>query len=83
MMALNRLAYYANRVVTSAGLIHQSALWNLRNYIKTTPEESLLKDIKETNRSEQLRAMWEAGLNATLQQAVLAREEELRERRTV
>lgn len=81
MEALNRLAYYANRVNMTAGLLHQSALWNLRNYIRDTPEESLLADIKETHRSEQLRAMWEAGLNSTLQQAVLAREEELAARR--
>jgi len=80
-MSLNRLAYYANRVVITQGLQHQSALLNLRNYIKMTPEKDLLRDVKETHRSEQLRAMWEAGLNAALQQAVLAREEELVERR--
>ena len=80
-MALNRLAYYANRVVTTGGLEHQIMLLALRGYIKETPEEELLKSIKETYRSEQLRAMWEAGLNATLQQAVLAREEELSARR--
>ena len=80
-MAMNRLAYYANRVYETAGLQHQTALWALRSYIKATPEKELLDDIKETHRSEQLRAMWEAGLNATLQQAVLAREEELRARR--
>lgn len=82
MEALNRLAYYANYVATTTGFRHQSALTALRNYIKITPERELLMGIKETHRSEQLRAMWEAGLNSTLQQAVLAREEELQARRT-
>lgn len=80
-MALNQLAYYAQRVVETQGLQHKMVLSNLRDYIKQTPEESLLAGIKETYRLEQLRAMWEAGLNNTLQQAVLARLEELEARR--
>lgn len=80
-MALNRLAYYANKVATTKGLVHQIMLLNLRTYLNTTPEAELLRDIKETLRAEQLKALWEAGLNATLQQAVLARLEELEARR--
>lgn len=81
-MAVNQLAYYAQRVAETGGLVHIMMLTNLRDYIKQTPEEKLLGEIKETYRHAQLRAMWEAGLNSTLQQAVLARLEELEARRT-
>lgn len=80
-MSLNRLAYYANQVATTKGMRHKTMLIALRNYIKMMPEEDLLRDIKETHRQEQLRAMWEAGLNLTLQDAVLVRLDELLERR--
>lgn len=80
-MALNQLAYYAQRVAETHGLPHVMMLNNLRDYIKQTPDEELVKEIKETHKHEQLRAMWEAGLNSTLQQAVLARLEELEARR--
>ena len=80
-MALNMFAYYAQQVYEKKGLQHTMMLFNLREYIKQTPDEELIKQIKETYRPEQLKAMWEAGLNLTLQQAVLARLEELEARR--
>ncbi len=82
MEALNKLAYYANYVATTKGFRHHSALIALRNYIRVTPEDELLRDIKETHRLVQLRALWEAGINATLQAAATARAEEIAARGT-
>ena len=58
-------------VVESRGLHHQLVLKALRDYIKTTPEETLLKEIKDITWPKALRALWEAGLNSRLQSAVL------------
>jgi len=80
-MAMNMLAYYAQKVAETRGLRHQLMLQALRRYIKETDEKILIQQIKETYRTEQLRAMWEAGLSAALQEAVLARLEELEQRR--
>ena len=58
-------------VVESRGLHHQLVLKALRDYIKTTPEETLIKEIKALTWAKALRALWEAGLRTSLQVAVL------------
>lgn len=80
-MSLNMLAYYAQRVAETKGIAHQTMLLNLRNYINQTPEVQLLKEIEEIYIYAQLRAMWEAGLNSTLQKAVLKQVQVLQARR--
>ncbi len=69
-MSLRR---YAIRVVETRGLLHQVTLRALRLYIKTHTEEELIKEIKDMETAPQLRALWEAGLSAGLQEAVLER----------
>ena len=80
-MATNMLSYYAQQVIDNKGLTHQTMLRNLRNYINDTPEKQLLTEIEEIYISAQLRTMWEAGLNTTLQDATLKRFGELQARR--
>ena len=80
-MSVNNLSYYSQRVVDSQGLIHKMMITALRNYINNTPITQILNEIDEIYTSAQLKAMWEAGLNTTLQDAVMKRLEKLRTRR--
>ena len=79
MSILNDLTYQA---VTTKGLEHKMAIQGLRSYIKTRTNREMLGDIRNISRQDQLKALWEAGLNTELQQAVLRRLEELATRRT-
>ena len=79
---MSMLRYYTTRAAETKGLQHQATIANLRNYIKTTPTDQLLDAIAHISRLEQLKALWEAGLTADLQKAVLRRYEELAQRRT-
>lgn len=69
-MSLRSLAI---KVVETRGLLHQTHLRALRLYIRTHTEEELEKEIKGMETAPQLRALWEAGLSAGLQEAVLER----------
>jgi hypothetical protein len=69
-------------VATTTGLEHKIHLQTLRNYIKATPTREILGAIRNISRQDMLRALWEAGLNMELQQAVMRRLEELAQRRT-
>ena len=79
---MSNLELYTWECFDSAGLDHERKLQRLRNYIKQTPENELTFAIMRINRIEQLKALWEAGLNKTLQQAVLARFEQLQHKVT-
>lgn len=74
-MSLRNMAI---RVVETRGLLHQVTLRALRNYIKTHTEEGLVKEVKGMESSPQLRALWEAGLSAGLQDEVLKQLEKIR-----
>ena len=65
-------------VVESRGLHHQLVLRALRDYIKRTPQEILIKEIKDITWAKALRACWEAGLSAPLQEAVLEQLEKIK-----
>jgi len=80
-MVVSQLGYYARRVAESVGMEHQIVLRNLRAYIKQTPERELLEAIQVISSPSELRALWEAGLNAALQEAVLKRYDEIVARR--
>ena len=73
-MSLKQLA---ESVSESRGLVHQMNLRALRSYLKTTPEEMILREIKDITWPRALRALWEAGLSQLLQDAVLKRLSEL------
>jgi len=64
------------------GLEHKMHIQSLRDYIKSRTTREMLGDIRYIYRQDQLRVLWEAGLNLELQQAVLRRLEELAARRT-
>lgn len=72
-----RLYRLAKSVSESFGLLHQSNLRVLRNYIKVTPEEELVKEMVEIKEVALLRTLWEAGLSSGLQDVVLEKLEEL------
>jgi len=74
---MSQLGYYAGRVAGTKGLEHQAVLANLRNYIRTTPERELISEIMMIDSFEKLRALWEAGLPSSLQDAALRRYTEL------
>jgi len=75
------LEYYARRVLRTRGMEHLANLNLLRNYIKATSEKSLILQIKRITDFGILRILWEAGLTAPLQSAVLRRTRELELRR--
>lgn len=60
-------------VSEARGLLHQLALRGLRLYIKEHSEEELIKEIDKIKEAALLRFLWEAGLSASLQDAVLDR----------
>jgi hypothetical protein len=63
----------AKAVVDARGLLHQRYLEVLRLRIRTSAEDDLIAEIKNMNNIDVLRALWEAGLSARLQSAVLER----------
>lgn len=73
-MLLERMA---RSVSETYGMLHQMNLRALRNYIKTTPEEELIKQVANVREAILLRSLWEAGLSSGLQEAVLERLEKL------
>lgn len=72
-----RLERLAKSVSESYGLLHQSNLRVLRDYIKTTLEDELVKQVEELKEAVLLRTLWEAGLSSGLQDAVLKRLEKI------
>lgn len=68
-----RLERMAKSVAESFGLLHQLNLRALRDYIKTTSEEELERQVMVIKEPALLRALWEAGLSSGLQGAVLER----------
>ena len=79
MSILNDLT---RRAAETTGLGHKMIIQGLRDYIKTRTTREMLGDIRYIYRQDQLRALWEAGVNAEIQKAILARLEELAQRRT-
>jgi hypothetical protein len=55
------------------GLIHNQAIWALREYLNTQPERVILKGIAQIEDVKAMNVLLEAGLNATYQQALDAR----------
>jgi len=78
---MSMLVDYARRVAETKGIQHKTYLSMLRSYIKATPEKYLIPVIKQISNPNVLRALWEAGLNSTLQEAVAERLSELAEAR--
>ena len=74
---MSMLGYWAKKVSETKGLEHVSHLSILRYYINNLPEEELRKAIADMHNLSHLRALWEAGLNSTLQDSVIRRMEEL------
>jgi len=68
---------YAESVYYSHGLTHMMQLNALRQYLKTTQVDQLIKEIKTIRNPDYLRSLWEAGLSLPLQEAVMARLGEL------
>ena len=72
------LKKYTESVAESRGLHHQLVLKALRDYLKMTPQETIIKEIKDITWAKALRALWEAGLNSPLQAAVLEQLEKIK-----
>lgn len=63
------LRQLAVRVVETDGLQHQMTLRTLRMHLNTTPEAQLIKEMADLDTSKMLRAVWEAGVTKSLQDA--------------
>lgn len=74
---MTKLERLIKTVSESPGLLHQANLRALRLYLKTTPENQVLTEIKQISNVAYLRTLWEAGLTATQQLAVINKLEEL------
>ena len=68
-----KLEKLARKVRDSFGLAHQTNLGVLRHYVKTTSNTQLTMEIAKIESASTLRTLWEAGLNAELQDVVLER----------
>lgn len=67
----------AELCVQTTGLLHVSNISYLRQYLRTTPEKELIKEIKGLHDPATLRAVWEAGVSGRLQQTFLDRMNEI------
>ena len=65
------------RVVELRGLGHQLALKGLRLYLKEHKDEEIIKEISDIIEAPLLRALWEAGLRASFQEAVIEQLEKI------
>ena len=74
---MSTLRYYCRRATETKGLQHKAVIETLRNFIKQSKPEDLIEQIKLITKQEYLRTLWEAGLTAELQKAVLRRQEEI------
>ena len=68
----------AIRVVEAQGLAHQLALRGLRFYLKEHREEAVVKEISDIIEAPLLRVLWEAGLRAPFQEAVMKQLEKVK-----
>lgn len=71
------LRRYCETLVDTIGLVHQSNLRALRNYIKMQDIESLRKEVSSLNTAPTMKALWEAGVPKNLQEAYFQRLREL------
>ncbi len=62
---------YVKQVRESRGLLHQRYLAALRNYLNTTPEDAIIREIYQLEYLEDIRTLWEAGLNSAEQHHAL------------
>jgi hypothetical protein len=70
---MTRLDDYVLLVKASSGLLHQRNIATLRNYLTTSPEETIINEIYRLQDIEGIRVLWEAGLNTTFQRHALER----------
>lgn len=82
MSKMSALERYAKRTYETRGLLHQRNLAVLRNYLGTTPEDDLRKEVYELTDLNLLKTLWEAGLKPRQQLWVLNRYEQIVGRRT-
>ena len=61
------------RVIETYGLVHVANLAAVRQYLKVTPEETVIKEIKSLETVPQLRALWEAGLRQPYMDLAISR----------
>lgn len=78
---MSELETRLNNIAIAKGMIHLSRLAALRIYLKQVPDNDIILAINKITNLTLLRILWEAGLNATLQTAVLRRTDELIQRR--
>jgi len=74
---MSALELYLKKAAEELGLRHIQAMYSLRAYLKLTKLEDLLDAIKLIEEPDLLRLLWEAGLPAPLQRAVLDQLERL------
>ena len=67
------LEYLAESVRSTVGLKHEVALHQLRDYLKTTNEDEVLRQINNFTKYENLRAILEAGARTRIREAVTGR----------
>ena len=77
---MSALELYAKEAMKTKGIFHMNAIRALRDYIRHTSDEELLKAIDKINDTEILRTMIEAGLHEPILTAVTKRAEEIPKR---
>lgn len=68
------------RVVELKGLAHNLALRGLRQYLKEHRDDEMVREISDIIEAPLLRALWEAGLRAPFQEAVMKQLEKIEKR---
>lgn len=79
---MSLLETYVWNTMKAKGLTHKIMLDALRNYLKTTPPNDIIFQLRRITRIDELKTLWEAGLREPVRSAVLSRLEELKGRRT-
>lgn len=77
---MSELERYTKRVYGNIGLLRQRNLAVLRNYLRTSTEETIKRQVIAIMDINLLKILWEAGIKAELQEIVLRQYDLLRER---
>ena len=80
---MSALELYVKHARDTKGLVHAEAMQSLRRYIKISRPEDIIKQVEKITDYLLLKTLWEAGLSAEIQEAVLKRSRELIERRRI
>ena len=75
---MSSLKDLVERTKEAQGLLYNLNMEILRNYIKTMPEDEIIKEVYQLQTLDDIRILWSAGLKSTVQHHALERGKQIR-----